>query len=67
MNILSKMFILPISTICDLNIDYIKNVNGETESGQRIRPGQSFNRRRCEQTKDADSKNIKAYNNNCKG
>ena len=38
MNILSKMFILPISTICDLNIDYIKNVNGETESGQRISP-----------------------------
>ena len=67
MNILSNMFILPISTICDLNIDYIKNVNGEIESGQRIGPEQSFDRRRCEQTKDADCKNIKAYNINCKG
>ena len=67
MNILSKMLILPISTICDLNIDYIKNVNGETESGQRIRPGQSIDRRRCEQTKDADCKKIKAYNINCEG
>ena len=67
MNILNKMFILPISTISDLDIDYIKNVNGETESSQRIRPGQSISRKRCEQTKDADCKNIKAYNNNCKG
>ena len=67
MNILSKMFILPISTIYDLNIDNIKNVNVETETGQTIRPGQSFNGRRCEQAKDADCKNIKAYNINCKG